>query len=143
MHLSIFMHPTFLKLRAASLFDRGAGLQAAARLRCVAGRVKRQRPDHNCVGEIIAGAQSGSTLNPSIHPREEGGEDMKPAEQQRLLDDVEAFCEEIRPIEELCYVEHTFNKEVLSLGRKYNLLGMIVPGEYGGRGADTTTYLRA
>jgi alkylation response protein AidB-like acyl-CoA dehydrogenase len=68
---------------------------------------------------------------------------MKPAEQQRLLNDVEAFCEEIRPIEELCYVEHTFNKDVLSLGRKYNLLGMIVPEEYGGRGADTIPYLRA
>jgi alkylation response protein AidB-like acyl-CoA dehydrogenase len=68
---------------------------------------------------------------------------MKPAEQERLLRDVEAFCQEIRPIEELCYVEHTFNKEVLPLARKYNLLGMIVPEEYGGRGADTPTYLRA
>src|SRR6516225_5562128 len=68
---------------------------------------------------------------------------MKPADQRRLLDDVEAFCQEIRPIEELCYVEYTFNKEVLPLARKYNLLGMIVPEAYGGRGADTITYLRA
>ena len=51
---------------------------------------------------------------------------MKPADQERLLDDVENFCQEIRPIEELCYVEHKFNKDVLPLGRKYNLLGMIV-----------------
>ncbi|HLN26567.1 MAG TPA: acyl-CoA dehydrogenase family protein [Gemmataceae bacterium] len=68
---------------------------------------------------------------------------MSPADQARLLADVEAFCEEIRPIEELCYVEHKFNSEVLPLGRKYNLLGMIVPEIYGGRGADTVTYARA
>src|SRR5438876_10155815 len=68
---------------------------------------------------------------------------MKAADQQKLLADVEAFCEEIRPIEELCYVEHRFNKEVLPLGRKYGLLGIILPAEYGGRGADTVTYARA
>src|SRR5208337_4575339 len=68
---------------------------------------------------------------------------MSPADQARLLADVEAFCEEIRPIEELCYVEHKFNSEILPLGRKHNLLGMIVPESYGGRGADTVTYARA
>jgi alkylation response protein AidB-like acyl-CoA dehydrogenase len=68
---------------------------------------------------------------------------MNPVDQKRLLDDVEAFCQEIRPIEELCYVEHKFNDQVLPLGRKYNLLGMILPIEYGGRGADTVTYARA
>src|SRR5437868_15026540 len=68
---------------------------------------------------------------------------MTQADQQKLLADVEAFCEEIRPIEELCYVEHTFNKEVLPLARKHNLLGMILPPTYGGRGADTVTYARA
>jgi alkylation response protein AidB-like acyl-CoA dehydrogenase len=68
---------------------------------------------------------------------------MKPADQQKLLADVEAFCEAIRPIEELCYVEHTFNKEVLPLARKHNLLGMILPAAYGGRDADTVTYARA
>jgi alkylation response protein AidB-like acyl-CoA dehydrogenase len=67
---------------------------------------------------------------------------MNPADQDRLLEDVEAFCQEIRPIEELCYVEHTFNKEVVPLARKHGLLGMIVPREYGGRGADTVTYAR-
>jgi alkylation response protein AidB-like acyl-CoA dehydrogenase len=68
---------------------------------------------------------------------------MNAAEQKKLLDDVEVFCEEIRPVEELCYVEHRFNDQVLPLGRKYNLLGMIVPPAYGGRGADTMTYVRA
>jgi alkylation response protein AidB-like acyl-CoA dehydrogenase len=68
---------------------------------------------------------------------------MNPADQKRLLADVEAFCEEIRPIEELCYVEHTFNTQVLPLGRKYNLLGMPLPTAYGGRSADTVTYARA
>ena len=68
---------------------------------------------------------------------------MNPADQDRLLADVEAFCQEIRPIEELCYVEHTFNKELVPLARKHGLLGMIVPREYGGREADTVTYARA
>src|SRR5262249_29277104 len=68
---------------------------------------------------------------------------MTPADQKRLLDDVEAFCQEIRPVEELCYVEHKFNDRVLPLGRKYGMLGMTLPAAYGGRGADTVTYARA
>jgi alkylation response protein AidB-like acyl-CoA dehydrogenase len=68
---------------------------------------------------------------------------MSPSDQKQLLADVEAFCQEIRPIEELCYVEHRFNDQVIPLGRKYNLMGMPVPAQYGGRGADTVTYARA
>lgn len=68
---------------------------------------------------------------------------MNAAEQRQLLADVEAFCEEIRPIEELCYVEHRFNDQVIPLGRKHNILAMPVPRDYGGRGADTVTYARA
>jgi alkylation response protein AidB-like acyl-CoA dehydrogenase len=68
---------------------------------------------------------------------------MSPADREKLLADVEAFCEEIRPIEELCYAEHRFNDQVLPLGRKYGLLGISIPTQYGGRGADTVTYARA
>jgi alkylation response protein AidB-like acyl-CoA dehydrogenase len=68
---------------------------------------------------------------------------MNPSDQKRLLDDVEAFCEEIRPVEELCYVEHRYNDQVIPLARKHNLLAMPVPAAYGGRGADTVTYARA
>ncbi len=68
---------------------------------------------------------------------------MTPVEQKQLLADVEAFCQEIRPIEELCYVEHRFNDQVAPLGRKYNLLAMPVPAAYGGRGADAVSYSRA
>ncbi|MBY0526370.1 MAG: acyl-CoA dehydrogenase family protein [Gemmataceae bacterium] len=68
---------------------------------------------------------------------------MTKNDQQRLLADVEAFCEEIRPIEELCYVEHRFNDQLVPLAKKHNILGMIVPEEYGGRGSDTVTYARA
>ena len=52
---------------------------------------------------------------------------MNASEQRQLLADVEAFCEELRPIEELCYVEHRFNDQLISLGRKHNVLGMPVP----------------
>jgi alkylation response protein AidB-like acyl-CoA dehydrogenase len=68
---------------------------------------------------------------------------MKAPEQVRLLADVEAFCQEIRPLEELCYVEHRPNDQVIPLGRKHNILGMILPEALGGRGADTVTYVRA
>ncbi|MBL8825292.1 MAG: acyl-CoA dehydrogenase family protein [Planctomycetia bacterium] len=68
---------------------------------------------------------------------------MNLKEQQHLLDDVNAFCEEIRPHEELCYLEHKFNDQVLPLAKKYNILGMPVPKALGGRGASAVTYLRA
>lgn len=68
---------------------------------------------------------------------------MTPAESKKLLDDVEAFCKEVRPVEELCYAERRFNDQVKPLALKHDLLGMPVPQEYGGRGADTVTYARA
>lgn len=68
---------------------------------------------------------------------------MHSLDQRRLLQDVENFCQEIREHEELCYVEHRFNDHLLPLAQKYNLLGMPIPPEYGGRGADTVTYARA
>lgn len=67
---------------------------------------------------------------------------MNAAEQKKLLEDVENFCQEIRPEEELCYVQHRFNEQVIPLARKYDLLGMIVPKKYGGRESDTVTYAR-
>jgi alkylation response protein AidB-like acyl-CoA dehydrogenase len=68
---------------------------------------------------------------------------MNSADQRRLLADVDAFCQELREHEELCYVEHRFNDRLIPLAKKHNLLGMPVPAEYGGRGADTVTYARA
>jgi alkylation response protein AidB-like acyl-CoA dehydrogenase len=68
---------------------------------------------------------------------------MSPAESSHLLADVESFCTAIRDIEELCYVEHRFNDQVIPLAKKHNLLGMPVPVEYGGRGSDTVSYARA
>ena len=62
---------------------------------------------------------------------------------EKLLADVRAFCEEIRPAEELCYVEHRFNDLVLPLARKHDLLGINVDPAYGGRGADAVSYLNA
>ncbi len=68
---------------------------------------------------------------------------MNSSDQERLLADIEAFCQEIRPIEELRYVEHRFNEQVAPLARKHNILAMPVPPAYGGRGADAVTYARA
>ena len=62
---------------------------------------------------------------------------------RRLMADVEAFCQEIRPAEELCYLEHRFNNQAVELARRHNLLGMAVEREYGGRGADARVFCQA
>ncbi len=68
---------------------------------------------------------------------------MDKDEQASLLHDVAEFCKELRPVEEVCYVEHTFNEQLIPLCRKYNLLGIPIRKEYGGREADSVTYARA
>ncbi len=68
---------------------------------------------------------------------------MNESPDDELLRDVEAFCQELRPIEELCYLEHRQNDQLIALARKHNLLGMPVPVEFGGRGAGAVVYARA
>jgi alkylation response protein AidB-like acyl-CoA dehydrogenase len=60
-----------------------------------------------------------------------------------LLADVDAYCRELRPSEELCYLEHRYNEQTIELAKKHNLLGMPLPVEYGGRGAPATLYALA
>src|SRR5260370_37096921 len=80
-------------------------------------------------------------MAPHLSKRRNHG--MSRADQKKLLEDVNSFCEELRPSEELCYVEHRYNDLVMPLAGKYKLLAMPVPLELGGRGADTVTYTRA
>src|SRR5438445_5486350 len=68
---------------------------------------------------------------------------MDRTERDRLLQDVEAFCRALRPIEERCYLERRFNDRLVPLAREHGLLGMPVPVVHGGRGADMVTYARA
>lgn len=68
---------------------------------------------------------------------------MDHADRELLMADVEAYCQEIRPIEDLCYLEHRFNEQAIPLARKHGLMGMLVPKSFGGRGADAVTYSRA
>ena len=68
---------------------------------------------------------------------------MSQFDPRKLIADVEAFCGAIRPVEELCYVEHRFNDRVLPLAKQFNLLGINVDPQYGGRGADAVSYLNA
>ncbi len=60
-----------------------------------------------------------------------------------LLADVNAFCIALRPGEDLCYLERRHNDQLIPLAKQHNLLGMIVPERFGGRGADAVTYARA
>ncbi len=68
---------------------------------------------------------------------------MKNGSQEAILTDVDAYCEELRPSEELCYLEHQPNDQIVELAKKHNLLGIPLPEKYGGRGADSLTYSRA
>jgi alkylation response protein AidB-like acyl-CoA dehydrogenase len=61
----------------------------------------------------------------------------------KLAADVEAFCQEVRPAEELAYAERQFNEQVVPLAKKHNILGMNIREEYGGRGADAMSYFKA
>ena len=67
---------------------------------------------------------------------------MNADEQKKIMADVEAYCQELRPIEEVCYLEHKFNEAIVSLAKKHNIMGIPVPKELGGRGADSLTYAR-
>lgn len=68
---------------------------------------------------------------------------LEKGQRESFLRDVDEFCKELRPIEELCYVEHNFNDQLIPLCKKYGLLGIPIREEYGGRGADSVTYTRA
>ncbi len=60
-----------------------------------------------------------------------------------LLEDVDSFCRELRPVEDICYLEHRYNDQLIPLARKYDILGMHLPEEFHGRGADEYTYVKA
>ena len=66
-----------------------------------------------------------------------------PFDAAKLAADTEAFCQEIRPEEELCYAERRKNEQVIPVAKKHNLLGMNIAAEYGGRGADNVSYFKA
>ncbi len=66
-----------------------------------------------------------------------------PFDPDKLAADTEAFCQELRPHEELCYAERQFNDQLVPLAKKHDLLGINVRPEYGGRGADNVSYFRA
>lgn len=60
----------------------------------------------------------------------------------RLVADVEAYCQELRPIEEIKYLEREFNPAIAALAKKHGICGIPVPKKYGGRGCDSLTYAR-
>lgn len=64
-------------------------------------------------------------------------------ESESILKDVNDFCEKLRPIADICYLEHKFNDQIISLAKEFNILGLPVPREFDGRGADIFTYIKA
>ena len=60
-----------------------------------------------------------------------------------IMKDVDNFCEKLRPIADVCYLEHKFNDQIIPLAKEFNILGLPVPKEFDGRGADIFTYIEA
>jgi alkylation response protein AidB-like acyl-CoA dehydrogenase len=64
-------------------------------------------------------------------------------ESELIMKDVDNFCEKLRPIADICYLEHKFNDQIIPLAKEFNILGLPVPKEFDGRGADIFTYIEA
>lgn len=62
---------------------------------------------------------------------------------ETVLSDVRIFCQKLRPIEDVCYLEHKFNDQLLPLAKEFDVLGLPVPQEYGGRATDNPTFAKA
>ena len=64
-------------------------------------------------------------------------------EQEALLKIVDKFCEELRPIENQCFLEGRYNDQLIELAKRAHLTGLPIDEEYGGEGADLLTYVLA
>lgn len=64
-------------------------------------------------------------------------------DKEQILESVNDFCEKLRPTEDVCYLEHRFNAQTIPLAKEFNILGLPVPKEFDGRGADNFTYIKA
>jgi len=60
---------------------------------------------------------------------------------EKLFRDVENFCKELRPVEDLCYLEHKHNDKLIPLARKFNILGMPVKNH--GRNTGNIAYTKS
>lgn len=62
---------------------------------------------------------------------------------ESILKEVNDFCEKLRPTEDVCYLEHRYNDQTIPFAKEFNILGLPVPEEFGGRGAGNFTYIKA
>lgn len=64
-------------------------------------------------------------------------------EQQAFLEIVDKACQEIRPIEDRCYLDGRFNDQIVEISKRAHLTGLPIDEAYGGEGADLMTYVLA
>ncbi|NGX41853.1 MAG: Acyl-CoA dehydrogenase [Chlamydiae bacterium] len=69
------------------------------------------------------------------------GETMQ--QKRKVFSRIADFCAELRPIEDLCYIEHTYNDQLIPLAKRHKLLGMPVHKQYGGLGLNNREYANA
>src|SRR5262245_41035607 len=65
------------------------------------------------------------------------------ADTAEIMKNVNGFCEKLRPIEDICYLEHKYNSQTIPLAKEFDLLGLPVPREFGGNEASNFEYIGA
>ena len=54
------------------------------------------------------------------------------SEDQNILEIVSRFCSTLRPLEDIFYLEHKYNDQLIPLAKEFNILGLPVKFKYGG-----------
>src|SRR3989338_5687753 len=60
-----------------------------------------------------------------------------------IRSDLAKFRAALRPVEDVCYLEHKYNDQLIPLAKRYDLLGLPVQKAYGGRNLDILAYVEA
>ncbi|PZC51018.1 MAG: hypothetical protein DK304_000253 [Chloroflexi bacterium] len=62
------------------------------------------------------------------------------SENQDILEIVSQFCDTLRPLEDIFYLERKYNDQLIPLAKEFNILGLPVKSEYDGLGLSNVQY---
>ena len=65
------------------------------------------------------------------------------SEDQNMFETVSRFCDKLRPLEDIFYLEHKYNDQLIPLAKKYNILGLPVKSKYSGLELNNVQYVQA
>ena len=65
------------------------------------------------------------------------------SEDQNIFETVSRFCDKLRPLEDIFYLEHKYNDQLIPLAKEFNILGLPVKSEYAGSELNNVQYAQA